>query len=64
MKFNKLMIAMGMACGVMLTGCNDSEDSTPPTEPETQLQTLPLMAYSKPISDEPPTAYPISKPTI
>ena len=40
MKFNKLMIAMGMACGVMLTGCNDSEDSTPPTEPETQLQTF------------------------
>lgn len=38
MKFNKLVIAMGMACGVILTGCNDSEDSTTPTEPETQLQ--------------------------
>ncbi|MCH1929658.1 acylase [Shewanella sp. A25] len=37
MKFNKLVLAMGMACGVLLAGCNDSEDSTS-TDTATELQ--------------------------
>lgn len=38
MKFNKLTIAMGMACSVLLTACNDSDDNDTPTTPESQLQ--------------------------
>ena len=38
MKFNKLMLAIGIASGVFLSGCNDDNDSIPPTEPDTSLQ--------------------------
>lgn len=40
MKLNKLMIAMGVACGVILFGCNDNDASIPLTDSETQLQTF------------------------
>ncbi|WP_437340099.1 hypothetical protein [Shewanella putrefaciens] len=60
MKFNKLAIAMGIACGIMLTGCNDNEDSTAPV-PESQLQTFALTVYLKPIFAVRPTACHISK---
>lgn len=38
MKLNKLAIAMGMACSVLLTACNDSDDNDTPTAPDSQLQ--------------------------